>query len=67
MGYADKNLAPGETILYRARYHWIIYRFTIVLLVLAARAGCRGALREKVRRPETRSASRSLTSPRPSS
>lgn len=35
MGYADKNLAPGETILYRARYHWIIYRFTIIVLVLA--------------------------------
>ena len=26
MGYADKNLAPGETILYRARYHWVFYR-----------------------------------------
>jgi membrane protein YdbS with pleckstrin-like domain len=39
MGYADKNLAPGETILYRARYHWIIYRFTIVLLILAAALG----------------------------
>jgi membrane protein YdbS with pleckstrin-like domain len=39
MGYADKNLAPGETILYRARYHWIIYQFTIVLLILAAALG----------------------------
>jgi len=39
MGYADKNLAPGETIFYRARYHWIIYRFTIVLLILAAALG----------------------------
>jgi membrane protein YdbS with pleckstrin-like domain len=39
MRYADKNLAPGETILYRARYHWIIYRFTIVLLILAAALG----------------------------
>lgn len=39
MGYADKNLAPGETILYRARYHWIIYRFTIVLFILAAALG----------------------------
>ncbi len=39
MGYADKNLAPGETILYRARYHWIIYRFTIILLILAAALG----------------------------
>lgn len=39
MGYVDKNLAPGETILYRARYHWIIYRFTIVVLILAAGLG----------------------------
>ena len=39
MGYADKNLAPGETILYRARYHWIIYRFAIVVLILAAALG----------------------------
>jgi membrane protein YdbS with pleckstrin-like domain len=36
MGYAEKNLAPGETILYRARYHWIFYRFSIVVLILAA-------------------------------
>src|SRR6266508_4255 len=39
MGYADKNLAPGETILYRARYHWVFYRFTIVGLGLAAAMG----------------------------
>jgi membrane protein YdbS with pleckstrin-like domain len=39
MGYAEKNLAPGETILYRAHYHWIIYRFSMVLLVLAAALG----------------------------
>ena len=36
MGYAEKNLAPGESILYRARYHWVLYRFTIIVLVLAA-------------------------------
>jgi len=23
MGYVDKNLAPGETVLHRARYHWV--------------------------------------------
>lgn len=39
MGYAEKNLAPGETVLYKARYHWVIYRFSIVLLVLAAALG----------------------------
>ena len=36
MTYAEKNLAPGESILYRARYHWIFYRFSIIVLVLAA-------------------------------
>ncbi|HKF41690.1 MAG TPA: PH domain-containing protein [Thermoanaerobaculia bacterium] len=36
MGYAEKNLVPGETILYRARYHWVFYRFSIVVMVLAA-------------------------------
>lgn len=39
MGYAEKNLAPGESILYRARYHWVFYRFTIIVLVLAAALG----------------------------
>jgi uncharacterized membrane protein YdbT with pleckstrin-like domain len=39
MGYAEKNLAPGESILYRARYHWVLYRFTIIVLVLAAALG----------------------------
>ena len=23
MGYVDRNLAPGETVLHRARYHWV--------------------------------------------
>ena len=35
MGYAEKNLAAGETILYRARYHWIFYRFAMIVMVLA--------------------------------
>lgn len=39
MGYAERNLAAGETILYRAHYHWIIYRFAIVVLVLAGALG----------------------------
>jgi uncharacterized membrane protein YdbT with pleckstrin-like domain len=36
MAYAEKNLAPGERILYRARYHWVFYRFSIAVIVLAA-------------------------------
>ena len=36
MSYAEKNLAPGETIVYRARYHWIYYRLTFALLLVAA-------------------------------
>lgn len=36
MSYAEKNLAPGETIVYRARYHWIYYKTTLALLLLAA-------------------------------
>jgi membrane protein YdbS with pleckstrin-like domain len=39
MAYAEKNLAPGETILYRARYHWVFYGFSIVVVVLAAALG----------------------------
>ncbi len=46
MGYAENNLAPGETILYRARYHWVFYRFSIVVLFLAAGLGI-GALRAR--------------------
>ncbi|MEP6471674.1 MAG: PH domain-containing protein [Acidobacteriota bacterium] len=36
MSYAEKNLAPGETIVYRARYHWIYYRTALALLLVAA-------------------------------
>ena len=39
MGYADKALAPGEAVVYRARYHWIIYRTGLVILVLGALLG----------------------------
>lgn len=35
MGYVEKNLAPGEEIVYRARYHWVFYRAAFVLLTLA--------------------------------
>ena len=36
MAYAEKNLVPGESIVYRARYHWIYYRTTLALLLVAA-------------------------------
>ncbi|MEO8191276.1 MAG: PH domain-containing protein [Acidobacteriota bacterium] len=39
MGYAEKTLAPGETILYRARYHWIFYRTGLLVLFLAVLLG----------------------------
>ena len=35
MGYAEKVLQPGETIVYRARLHWIVYLGGIVLVILA--------------------------------
>src|SRR5262245_15829148 len=34
MGYAEKNLAPNERVLFRARYHWVFYRFSIIVLIL---------------------------------
>jgi membrane protein YdbS with pleckstrin-like domain len=36
MSYAEKNLAPGETIVHRARYHWIDYRTALAFLLVAA-------------------------------
>lgn len=39
MGYAERNLAPGESIVYRARYHWIFYRSALLVLLLAAILG----------------------------
>ena len=39
MGYAEKNLAPGETILLRAHYHWLVYRSALALLLLGLLSG----------------------------
>ena len=39
MGYAERNLIPGETIVYRARYHWTIYRVALTLFVLGSLLG----------------------------
>jgi len=38
MTYAEKQLAPGEKILYRAKYHWIFYGRPIVFLLLSIAA-----------------------------
>jgi len=35
VGYAEKNLVPGENLVYRARYHWMIYRSSLLVLLLA--------------------------------
>lgn len=35
MGYVEKNLGPGESVVYRARYHWIAYKTALLLLFLA--------------------------------
>jgi uncharacterized membrane protein YdbT with pleckstrin-like domain len=39
MGYAEKNLVPGEAIVLRARYHWIIYRGAFLLIFLSVLLG----------------------------
>ena len=38
MTYAEKQLAPGEKILYRAKYHWVFYGRAIVFLLLSIAA-----------------------------
>jgi uncharacterized membrane protein YdbT with pleckstrin-like domain len=32
MGYVDENLLPGEEVAYRAKLHWIVFSFPVVLL-----------------------------------
>jgi membrane protein YdbS with pleckstrin-like domain len=34
VSYSEKTLAPGEKIVYRARYHWIVYRNGLLILLL---------------------------------
>lgn len=54
MGYAERNLAPGEVILYRAHYHWILYKTAALLLVLAVLLGLSAFYASSVvRNPET--------------
>jgi uncharacterized membrane protein YdbT with pleckstrin-like domain len=35
MGYVESVLQPGETVLYRARLHWLVYGRALVLLAMA--------------------------------
>lgn len=35
MGYAEKVLQPGETIVYRAHLHWIAYLSAVLFIVAA--------------------------------
>lgn len=39
MGYAEKSLVAGESIVYRARHHWIFYRTGLFVLFLAVLLG----------------------------
>ena len=34
MGYVQSNLMQGETLLYSAKIHWIIFRWAIILAVI---------------------------------
>ena len=37
MSYVDRNLVPGETLLYQTRHHWVVLLVpTIIAVVLAA-------------------------------
>src|SRR5579884_3587905 len=39
MGYVDKNLIDGESVVYRTRFHWIVLlRLILVDLILIAGA-----------------------------
>jgi uncharacterized membrane protein YdbT with pleckstrin-like domain len=34
MSYVDRNLIPGETVVFRTRLHWIIFAWPIVFLLV---------------------------------
>jgi uncharacterized membrane protein YdbT with pleckstrin-like domain len=36
MGYVDRILQPGETVIHRAKLHWLIYWKAVALLIGAA-------------------------------
>jgi uncharacterized membrane protein YdbT with pleckstrin-like domain len=35
MGYIEKNLMPGETVLYRARLHWVVFLWPVIWFTAA--------------------------------
>ena len=39
MSYAESTLAPSEVIVANARYHWIIFRWSILFFIVAAVLG----------------------------
>jgi len=39
MSYVEKNLMPGETVVYRTRLHWIVIFWPIVLSIIFGVAG----------------------------
>ena len=39
MGYIEKNLVPGETVLYKTRLHWIVLVWPLISGLLLAAAG----------------------------
>ena len=43
MGYIDKNLMPGEKIIYTTKLHWIVYGWTLFCIFLAIFFGIKGA------------------------
>ena len=44
MSYVDDHLLPGERVVYRARMHWIAFRWSLLLLALAIVVGVAGQL-----------------------
>jgi uncharacterized membrane protein YdbT with pleckstrin-like domain len=39
LGYIENNLVPGEKVIYKTGYHWIVIFWSIVLSLLFAAAG----------------------------
>ena len=35
MGYVDNNLMNGESVLYRAKVHWIVFKWPVIWLILS--------------------------------
>ena len=46
MGYIDENLLPGETVVYRAALHWVIFVWPAVVLLLFLMLGLSALTRD---------------------